>query len=232
MKFDYSYRAFIITCLLFGSLFLILYSAKLGAGFPVDESSYNIEYNDELPIPEEELAKLNSEDLNIETTRAYNAAEKFISALEASENNVDDKIAEMDAAIGDTEFTSEESIKEAREKLKETRDLAKKQRNSKKKSSGSGNRNTTISYELENRRSLIIPNPVYTCDAGGTIVINIQVNALGKVTKTSFNKKASTTDNGCLIESAETYARQARFNTAPKVDSQKGTITYNFPGQR
>ena len=89
-----------------------------------------------------------------------------------------------------------------------------------------------ISYELKDRRSLIIPNPVYTCDVGGVIVINIQVNALGKVTKTSFNKKASSTQNGCLIESAETYAKQARFTTAPKISNQKGTITYSFPGQQ
>ena len=232
MKFDYSYRAFIITCLLFASLFLILYSAKLGDGFTVDESSYDVEYNDEFPLPEDELAKLNSEELNIETNKAYNEAEKFISDLEASENTIDEKIAELDAAIGDTEFTSEEGIKEARERLKEAREKALRQKKANTITSGSGNRKTTISYDLKDRRSLIIPNPVYTCDAGGVIVINIQVNALGKVSKTSYNKKASSTQNGCLIESAETYAKQARFTTAPKVDNQKGTITYNFPGQQ
>ena len=231
MKFDYSYRAFIITCLLFGSLFLILYSAKLGDGFPVDDSTYDIEYNDEFPLPEDELAKLNSEELDIETNKAYNEAEKFISELEASENTIDEKIAQLDAAIDDTEFGSDESLREAREKLKETREMAKRQQSNGSVEKGSGNRNTTISYDLENRRDIIIPNPVYTCDAGGTIVINIQVNALGKVTKTSFNKKASSTQNGCLIESAETYAKKARFNTAPKLQNQKGTITYNFPGQ-
>ncbi|MCW5518424.1 hypothetical protein J1N09_01140 [Aureitalea sp. L0-47] len=232
MKFDYSYRAFIITCLLFANLFLILYSAKLGDGFPVDESSYDIEYNDEFPLPEDELAKLNSEELNIETNRAYNEAEKFISELEASENTIDEKIAELDAAISDTEFTSKEEIKAAKEKLKEAREKALRRKRATEQTGGSGNRNTTISYELEDRRSLIIPNPVYTCDVGGVIVINIQVNALGKVTKTGFNKKASSTQNGCLIESAETYAKQARFTTAPKMSNQKGTITYNFPGQQ
>ena len=231
MNFDYSYRAVIITCLLFGSLFLILYSAKLGKGFPVDESTHDIEYNDEFPLPEDELASLNSEDLNIETNKAYNEAEKFISELEASENTIDEKIAQLDAAIDDTEFGSDEGLKEAREKLRETREIARRQRSANMQAGGSGNRNTTISYDLENRRDLIIPNPVYTCDAGGTIVINIQVNALGKVTKTSFNKKASSTQNGCLIESAEIYAKKARFNTAPRVENQKGTITYNFPGQ-
>jgi hypothetical protein len=232
MKFDYSYRAFIITCLLFGILFLILYSAKLGDGFPVDESSYDIEYNDDVPLPEDELAKLNSEEMNIETNRAYNEAEKFISELEASENTIDEKIAELDAAIEDTEFNSEEGIKEAKERLKEAREKALRQKKGAAQTSGTGNRNTTISYELKDRRSLVIPNPVYTCDVGGVIVIDIQVNALGKVTKTSFNKKASSTQNGCLIESAETYAKLARFTTAPKTSNQKGTITYNFPGQQ
>ncbi|MBT8262443.1 MAG: hypothetical protein KJO05_06445 [Bacteroidia bacterium] len=233
MKFDYSYRAFIITSLLFGCLFLILYSAKLGAGFPVDETSYDVEYADELPIPEEELAKLTpAEQRAIETNKAFNEAEKFISDLETSESEIDDKLAELDAAINDTQFVSEEGIKEAREKLKEAREIALKRKKQKKAETGSGNRNTTISYELVNRRSLHIPNPVYTCDRGGIIVINIQVNALGKVTKTGYNKKASSTQNGCLIESAIIYAKKARFNTAAAVETQKGTITYNFPGQQ
>jgi hypothetical protein len=233
MKFDYSYRAFLITSLIFGCLFLILYSAKLGAGFPVDETSYDVEYADDLPIPEEELAKLTpSEQRAIETNKAFNEAEKFISDLESSESEIDDKIAELDAAINDTEFVSEEGIKEARDKLKEAREIALKRKKQNKIKSGSGNRNTTISYDLINRRSHIIPNPVYTCDRGGIIVIDIQVNSLGKVTRTSYNKKASTTQNGCLIESALQYAEQARFNTAAAVESQRGTITYSFPGQQ
>jgi hypothetical protein len=232
MKFDYSYRAFIITSLLFGCLFLILYSAKLGAGFPVDETSYDVEYAEELTIPEEEIAKLSAaEQGSIETNKAFNEAEKFISDLETSESDIDDKLAELDEAINDTQYVSEEGIKEAREKLKEARETALKRKKQKKAETGSGNRNTTISYKLVNRRDLYIPNPVYTCDRGGIIVIDIQVNALGKVTKTNYNKKASTTQNGCLIESAIIYAKKARFNTAPAVESQKGSITYNFPGQ-
>jgi predicted RNase H-like nuclease (RuvC/YqgF family) len=233
MKFDYSYRAFIITSLIFGCLFLILYSVKLGAGFPVDETSYDVEYSDELPIPEEDLAKLTAaEQRAIETNKAFNEAEKFISDLERSESEIDDKLAELDAAINDTEYVSDEGIKEAREKLKEARETALRRKRQKKAESGSGNRNTTISYELLNRRDLNIPNPVYTCDRGGIIVIDIQVNALGKVTKTNYNKKASSTQNGCLIESAITYAKKARFNTVAAAESQKGTITYNFPGQQ
>lgn len=232
MKIDYSYRAFLLTSLIFGCLFLILYSAKLGAGFPVDESSYDVEYSDEITIPEEDMAQLSPAELrNIETNKAFNEAEKFISELESSESNIDEKLAELDAAINESEFISEEGIRTAKEKIRETRETALKRKKRKKAVSGSGNRNTTISYELVNRDDLYIPNPVYTCDRGGTIVINIQVNALGKVIKTSFNKKASTTQNGCLIESAITYAEKARFNTAPSVENQKGTISYNFPGQ-
>lgn len=233
MKIDYSYRAFLLTSLIFGCLFLILYSAKLGAGFPVDESSYNVEYTDEITTPEEELAQLTAaEKRNIETNKAFNEAEKFISELETSENQIDETLAALDEAINDSEFVSEEGIRKAREKIRETRETALKKKKKKKRESGSGNRNTTISYDLVNRGGLYIPNPVYTCDRGGIVVIDIQVNALGKVTKTHFNKRASTTQNGCLVESAIMYAEKARFTTAPSIENQKGTITYNFPGQQ
>lgn len=234
MNFNYSYRAFLITCLLFGILFLILYTFKLGSGYAVEERSYDVEYlEEEAPLTEEELAELAAmEQRNIETNRAYNEAEKYLSELENTETDIDEKLAELDAAIDEANGSGNEAeLNAAREKIKETRELALKRKNKSKAAKGSANRNTTISYLLDGRTALYLPNPVYTCDTGGIIVINISVNDIGKVTRASYNKNASTTENGCLIDSAIEYAEQAKFTTSAKMDVQIGTITYSFPGQ-
>jgi hypothetical protein len=72
---------------------------------------------------------------------------------------------------------------------------------------------------------------VYTCEGFGKVVLNIEVNDLGKVVRASVNKSASTTTNLCLIDSATEYAEQTRFTTKAGLPKQEGTITYIFPGQ-
>ncbi len=234
MNLNYSYRAFLITSLLFGSLFLMLYNFKLGGAKMVEEPLYDFEYaKEELSLPDENLAVLSpSEKRIVETNKAYNEAERFISEVEASETEIDDKLAEMDAAIDEAISSFDtDGIKTARKKILETRKKIKRKNNKTAVVEGAANKNTTIRYHLPQRQSLYLPNPVYTCDVGGIIVINIDVSALGKVTKAGYNKRASSTQNGCLIESALKYAKQGRFTTAAKTAKQKGTITYNFPGQ-
>ena len=92
-----------------------------------------------------------------------------------------------------------------------------------------GNRLSTVAYDLQGREAIRIPNPVYTCDYKGTIVLDIEVNSKGTITKMDFNKKTSTSSNGCLIDQALYYARQALFNQATAT-SQKGTLTFYFQG--
>ena len=89
-------------------------------------------------------------------------------------------------------------------------------------------RNSSISFSLRGRTAVFIPNPIYTCDRSGRVVINIIVNANGDVVRTSVNKSASTTSNECLTDQALEYAEDARFSRLAGKDSQPGTITYNF----
>lgn len=91
-------------------------------------------------------------------------------------------------------------------------------------------RKTTISYSLANRMHLVLPNPVYRCESFGKVVIDIDVNAHGKVVRTAYNRKLSNTTNGCLIENAEQYARQALFQSKAGLRKQSGTVTYLFQG--
>lgn len=89
-------------------------------------------------------------------------------------------------------------------------------------------RNSSISYSLQGRNAIHIPNPVYTCDRPGKIVVNIKVDAKGRVQQTNINKSSSTTSNHCLTEKALEYAAGARFSQLSGRDNQPGTITFIF----
>ena len=90
------------------------------------------------------------------------------------------------------------------------------------------NKRTLISYFLQGREAITeLPNPVYTCEESGKVVINITVDAQGYVIQASYNKSSSSTSNGCLVDNAIYYAQKARFDTGDK-PKQTGTITYQF----
>jgi len=239
MNFNYSYRAFLITALLFGIFFLILYSVKLSSEPAIVLEKYDVEYEEALPIAEEEeaLAKVEEQkQTTIETNRAYNEAEKILKELEQnaeelSEETIEEKLAQIDAAIANNGISNtSEGIKEAKKKIEEAKAMLAVEK-AKASEGASSNKRTTISYRLVDRKAMALPNPVYTCEGGGKIVISIEVDAMGKVKKATYNRGMSTTANGCLIESALAYANSARFTTKAGKDKQLGTITYNFPGQ-
>ena len=239
MNFDYSYRAFLITSLLFGILFLGMYSIKLSRYTEVAEKEFDVEYAVEEILPDEEQEKelaSAAERIKIETNRAYNEAEKFISELEDSREepteSTEAKLQAMNDAITNASGVDDAAAREkAKKKLAETKaTLSKNKKNTLTTTASS--RQTTISYSLVNRKALELPNPVYTCEGFGKVVISIEVNQLGKVVKTAYNKSASTTTNECLIDSAIEYAREARFTTDGARLSQLGTISYHFPGQQ
>lgn len=216
---------------------LILYSTKLRNTQPQnDEITYDVELAADDLISEEELSEQMVEKTEIETNKAYNEAEKFISAIEnKNTETVEDtqgKLNQMDEAIAKAESNKNdlESL-DLEEPIVKSQDRGESNSNNKPEITEGGNRKTTISYRLENRKDLALPNPVYTCYGSGKIVINIEVNSLGEVKKSSFNKSASSTSNQCLIDAALQYASQARFTTDASREKQLGTITFNFPGQ-
>ncbi len=96
-------------------------------------------------------------------------------------------------------------------------------------SESESNRNSSVSYSLSKRDKVTLPPPVYLCEVTGKIVVNITVNAAGKVTDTYINSNSSS-DNECLIDYALQYAQNARFSSAERA-SQIGSITYYFQGK-
>lgn len=91
---------------------------------------------------------------------------------------------------------------------------------------------TNITYKLANRFDTRLKVPVYMCQYGGVVVINIAVDQNGVVVSAKVDKESSKTTDGCLISAALNGAKNTHFNrksSAPKI--QMGSITYQFIAQ-
>lgn len=240
MNLNNKQLSLIITFCLTGIIVLTAYNLKL-RDKQEEESLYELTFDEELlneEIPLEEPQKMTE----LETHQAYNEANESRYAQELEDfktlEELQEEIAEMEAEQEEGDELNELSEnlsmakefadrlkrqKEAMEKLREKENIQKQPVNIKRK--------TTISYSLKDRYEVIkIPNPVYTCESFGKVVINIEVDEHGKVIEAGFNSKSSTTSNRCLIDNAIYYAKQARFNAVPGKPVQLGTISYSFQG--
>lgn len=119
-----------------------------------------------------------------------------------------------DSKVNREEISSFDKVNELLKKQKEDRN----------------NGRSTIRFSLVDREKIYIPIPVYLCEVGGRIVVNITVNAKGDVTDAYINNSSSTT-NECLTDHALEYAKESKFSAAVNKDSQLGTITFNFIGK-
>ena len=93
---------------------------------------------------------------------------------------------------------------------------------------------TNITYYLKARtlEVLGLKNPLYLCDEGGVVVVNIVVNKVGEVISASVNDSKSTTKNFCLRSESEQAALKSTFNESNESASkQRGIITYTFSEQ-
>lgn len=72
-----------------------------------------------------------------------------------------------------------------------------------------------------------LPKPAYTANASGKVLIDVVVDATGKVTKATYRPQGSTTNNAELVEAARRAALKARFTESESM-VQGGTITYIF----
>ena len=184
------------------------------------------EFLSEEEEPEEELTEPEDRQL-IASKRTHNSfnedfedSEDFEQRLKSltdntetsSESNETNDLAEGDAAT--EEDISKEPISEDKQPEKPVKE--------------SNNKYSSSSWSLKDREVQgKIPNPVYTCNGSGKVVVKIEVNQNGYVTDTKIDKKKSSTRNECLFDNAMEYARQALFSAA-EIKEQKGVITYYF----
>ncbi|MDR3188596.1 MAG: energy transducer TonB [Prevotellaceae bacterium] len=86
---------------------------------------------------------------------------------------------------------------------------------------------SVMSYRLEGRRAFALPVPVYLCESGGDVVVNITVARDGTVTAAKVDEKKSAA-HPCIRDAARQAALLSRFSVAETAKSQQGSITYRF----
>ena len=231
-----NHKALIITSLLFAILMLALYNFNLAnsnqqtAEMLVDLEQFKVEEKEETePEKQDETPKRNSRD--VQTHQAYNQDKE---TREADFKNQLDKIFEKNSA------EQQQAENEKTEGSDGNYSVNKKNSEEQKKRSDGDNSAeeasqksaaydySSISFSLKGRRAVKIPNPVYTCDTAGKVVINITVDANGYVVDSAINKGSSTTSNECLTDRALEYSAGARFSKLAGRNAQPGTITYHF----
>jgi len=232
------HRALLITFLISGTIVLSVFNFNIKKQQDrIAETYYELEPEKELT--EEEIKILEAlEQLNAskaETNKGFNETEKnkqFAQAYKTIEPPKDYENPLLDAdreaaAIREKKnYEPEDSGIEEEEisKFSKVNDLLKQQKNE------GANRKSTMSYSLVDRTDVYLPTPIYLCEEGGKIVINITVNANGDVTDAYVNN-SSTSSNECLIDHALEYAKEARFNADASKPSQLGSITFYFIGK-
>ncbi|MBJ6369679.1 TonB family protein [Snuella sp. CAU 1569] len=203
----------------------------------MSESFYEIEPEEALTEEEvkvlEALEKLNAS--KAETNEAFNETQESKHFAQAYKPIAppEDYIPKTsgftegpNTASKNYEATEDSKLKEEElSKFSKVNDLLKKQQED------SNNSKSTISFSLKDRTKISIPPPVYLCEKGGKIVINITVNAKGNVTDAYVNT-ASNSSNECLREHALEYAKKSTFSPHPNRASQIGSITFYFIGKR
>lgn len=229
------HKALIITVLFCSVLILGLYNfnlsqkKKIEQQMLVDLEEYTEAEETEEEKPEEEPEPETTQN-SPKTHRAFNENQE---AREENFNRELDEILEKNSARQEQSSDSDNSTSTtgtfATGKKSENNKRSDGDNTSKDISTQSGSlRNSSISFSLRGRNAVSIPNPIYTCDLPGKIVVNITVNAEGRVIDTNINKASSNSDNECLTEKALEYALNARFSRLAGRNEQPGTITYNF----
>ncbi|UZO81618.1 hypothetical protein NBT05_03865 [Aquimarina sp. ERC-38] len=182
------------------------------------------ELTQEKPEIEEEKIQEQEITANKRTHNAYNQdfenhddIEKRIKSLTDAPESTEES-TETEEALEGEESIEEDLNTEETEAVNPSEDLNAKVAN---------NRNSSVTFNLKNRRQKRIPNPIYTCSASGKVVVLITVNQNGYVSETKIDKKKSSTRNECLFENALKYAQKAMFSESA-LKLQNGSITYYF----
>ena len=246
MSVSNTYKALIITALLSTAVILLGFTihikkkSKLVAEtfYEMDAEAVEEEEKEEL---EDILKSLDNLMATPATNQAFNETktyendkavdEAFEEQMEAIKNRT--SIEELKAANQDNNVltaSNSESNKDKSSAFGSINDIVSKRLKSQKNADNSANKNSSVSYSLVDRLHTFLPTPIYLCEQGGKIVVNITVNHEGNVVDAYINASSSS-ENGCLIDHALEYAKESKFNKNPKKASQLGTITFLFRGK-
>ncbi|WP_378179354.1 hypothetical protein [Aquimarina sp. SS2-1] len=231
MEFIEKHKALIITSMLMGIFVMTLYNINM-VNKKKEQSEILMEIPEELmeeltkeeeiepPVQEEDRELIASKRTHDAYNEDFEDSEDFEQRIKSltetneatEEASSSDQLAEGQEAI--EEDITDEEVPESKEEEKPIPEEV-------------NNRNSSVTFTLKGREKKDIPNPIYTCNGSGRVVVKIEVNQNGYVTDAKVDKKRSTTRNECLFDNALEYARDALFSSSD-LKEQKGFITYYF----
>lgn len=95
--------------------------------------------------------------------------------------------------------------------------------------SGAGRGTGVGNYNLAGRKALTKPQPKYTCNEQGKVVVQISVDKNGTVFAAEPGARGTTNSAKCLLDQARQAALNTKFDASDAAaDKQVGTIIYNF----
>ncbi|MEM5563673.1 hypothetical protein WNY78_01085 [Psychroserpens sp. AS72] len=246
MNFVEKHKALLFTLLITGTLVLGMFSFSLTKHTElITESYYEIEPQTEEELKELEELKALEASKQATTNEASNEDEEFKEMMRNfktmrnapthKEQTQDDDAIEDNSENPEDVLTSNSTSQASKQyalnekerlRFNKANDVLAMHTAKKSDKNIDRNSNSSVSFSLKNRQKVKLPPPVYLCETGGKIVVNITVNAQGQVTDTYINSSSSSS-NQCLIDAALEYAKNAIFSDAER-KSQIGSITYYF----
>lgn len=211
----------------------------------ITESYYLLEPEPEPEILEEKLQK--TDELNAESTnKAFNEDEEYKEMMRnfkmVDANDFERTTKAMEAAKASEDVQEETSISKSytnsnayalnsgeTDSYKKLQEELQQRLKNKKQADEHAKTKGTLTYSLKGRTLTHYKIPRYLCEIGGTIVVNIKVNASGDVYDAYVNS-SSNSNNKCLIDHAIAYAESVQFDSSSRLD-QLGTITFLFKGK-
>ena len=227
------HKALALTLLITGTILLSLFNFHIKQQNDLAaESFYEIEHQEDLT--EEELIEMAAQmGEKAETNKAYNETAKqkhFSKAYELIEPPKDYVKPDLSNSVSIHQLAIKTEIEAAKIDKEDINSFSKINDVLKQQQEDASNKKSTMSFSLKNRTSRYLPTPIYLCEIGGKIVVNITVNSDGDVIDSYLNT-SSTSQNECLREHALEYAKEARFNSDANKTSQLGSITFYFLGK-
>lgn len=199
----------------------------------------------EAPDPEEiqKQKEIEQQQEEIRQKSAADEVEKMLRSIAVNENAprekenreadvqkyVEEIMKELEEEGSAAKYRAQRDQHYKQDSLQHQRDRREQELDSLKSTFYSGE--SSVSYNLKERYARFLPIPVFKCEFGGKVVVEITVNRKGVVQKAVVIEAQSHQDN-CLWKVAVDAAERSRFNEKPTApDLQKGTITYNFVKQ-
>lgn len=246
MSVSNTYKALIITAFLSTAVILLGFTIHIKKKTElVAETFYEMDAEaieeEEKEALEDILKSLDNLMATPATNQAYNETktyendkaidEAFEEQMEAIKNRT--TVDDLKAANQDNDVLTASNSGNDKDKsstFSNINEIVNKRLDSQKNANNSANKNSSVSYSLVDRMHTFLPTPIYLCEQGGRIVVNITVNHEGNVVNAYINASSSS-ENGCLIDHALEYAKESKFNKNLKKASQLGTITFLFRGK-